>query len=163
MRSPIFKDIQPNYRKKAFEITLKEGRKSNSYILPFTVFEDHEIGTENRVTNIRIEKDLGSQGATIELEDGSHFDFPADLVLYHCDPSYDWGPINQLKTSLKDKLAAAQLSSRVVADALKTSPAQVFRLLEENKASKQLIQLFQLAELAGYKVEFRLKKKNQAS
>ena len=79
-----------------------------------------------------------------------------------CDPSYDWSPINQLKRALKDELGKSRLSVRVVADALRTSPAQVVRLLEENRASKQLLQLFKLAELAGYKVEFRLKKKSAA-
>ena len=60
------------------------------------------------------------------------------------------------------KLGKSKLSVRVVADALNTSPSQVMRLLEENKASKQHIQLLWLAELAGYQVEFNLKKKKAA-
>ncbi len=163
MRNPIFKQIKPNYRKKGFEITLKEGKHLNDYLLPFTVFKEHSIGTQNRVVNIKVEKDLGLQGASIELENGSSFDFPTDLVLYHCDPSYDWAPINQLKKVLRDELAVQQLSLRVIAAALQTSPTQVSRLLEENKASKQLLQLLQLAELAGYSVEFRLKEKDKTS
>jgi hypothetical protein len=50
----------------------------------------------------------------------------------------------------------------VVADALNTSPSQVMRLLQENRISKQIAQLFQLAELAGYQIEFNLKKKRAA-
>jgi hypothetical protein len=50
----------------------------------------------------------------------------------------------------------------VVADALNTSPSQVMRLLQENKISKQIAQLFRLAELAGYKIEFSLKKRKAA-
>jgi hypothetical protein len=34
----------------------------------------------------------------------------------------------------------------------------VVRLLEENKVSKQLVQLFRLADLAGYQVEFSQEK-----
>jgi hypothetical protein len=105
---------------------------------------------------------LGNHAASFVLEDGTKVDFPADLVLYHCDPSYDWSPINQLKRALKDKLGASRLSVRVIADALQMSPSQVVRLLEENKVSKQLVQLFRLAELAGYQVEFSLKKKKAA-
>jgi len=45
---------------------------------------------------------------------------------------------------------------------LNTSPSQVVRLLQEDKISKQLLQLFRLAELAGYQVEFNLKKKKAA-
>jgi hypothetical protein len=50
----------------------------------------------------------------------------------------------------------------VLADALKTSPSQVVRLLEENRGSKQLLQLLKLAELAGYQVTFTLKRKPAA-
>ena len=104
----------------------------------------------------------GNQGVSFVLEDGSRGDFPADFVLYHCDPTCDWSPITQLKKALKDKLGTSKLSVRVIADALNTSSSQVVRLLQENKASKQLVQLFQLAELAGYQIEFNLKKKKTA-
>jgi hypothetical protein len=50
----------------------------------------------------------------------------------------------------------------VIADALNTSPSQVVRLLQENKGSKQLAQLFKLAEVAGYEIQFNLKKKRAA-
>lgn len=162
MRNPKFKEIKPNYRKNAFEIVLQEGRKARRYYLPFAVFRDKEIGTSNRVANVAINRELGGQGASFTLEDGSEGDFPADFVLYYCDPTYDWSPINQLKKVLKDKLNSSKLSMRVLADALNTSPSQVMRLLEENKASKQMMQLFHLAEMAGYQIEFHLKKKAAA-
>ena len=50
----------------------------------------------------------------------------------------------------------------MIADALDTSPSQVVRLLQENKDSKQIVQLIRLAELAGYQIEFSLKKKRAA-
>src|SRR6266480_2738275 len=93
---------------------------------------------------------------------GTKVSLQSDLVLYHCDTSYDWSPVNQLKRALKGKLGKSKLSVRVLADALRTSPTQVIRLLEENRASKQLLQLFKLAELAGYRIEFRLRKKSAA-
>jgi hypothetical protein len=49
-----------------------------------------------------------------------------------------------------------------IPEQLNTSPAQVLRLLEEDKAAKQLTQLCQLAELAGYRIELQLKKKSAA-
>jgi hypothetical protein len=67
-----------------------------------------------------------------------------------------------LKRTLKGELGKSKLSVRILADALRTSPTQVVRLLEENRASKQLLQLFKLAELAGYRIEFRLRKKSAA-
>ena len=84
------------------------------------------------------------------------------LVLYYCDPTYHWSPLNQLKSALKDKISTSRLSVRVIADALDTSASQVARLLQENKASKHIVQLIRLAELAGYQIEFSLKKKRAA-
>ena len=163
MRNPKFKEITPNYKKNTLEIVLQEGRKSKSYSLPFAVLKCRKkIGKSNRITLLLIDKELANQSVSYELEDGSHGDFPADFVLYYCDPTYNWSPINQLKRALKDKVQASNLSIRVLADALNTSPSQVVRLLELDHGSKQMLQLLQLAELAGYHIEFTLKKKTAA-
>ncbi len=162
MRNPKFKEIKPNYRKNVLEITLQERKKTKSYTLPFTVFKNVKISGKNRFASITIDRELGGQAASFVLEDGSKSDFPADFVLYYCDPTYHWSPVNQLKRALKDKISTSRLSVRVIADALDTSPSQVVRLLQENKVSKQIVQLFRLAELAGYQIEFSLKKKKAA-
>jgi len=162
MKNPKFKEVTPNYKKGVVEVALAEGRKVKNYRLPFAVFRNKRIGGKNRFVSITIERELGDQAVSFVLEDGSRGDFPADFVLYYCDPSYHWSPLNQLKRALKDKLHAHRLSFRVLADALNTSPSQVVRLLQENKASKQIAQLFHLAELAGYRIEFSLKKKRAA-
>lgn len=162
VRNPRFKKIIPNYRKGVLEITLQEGRRLNRYSLPFAVFPGINMGSPNRFTSITIEKELRGQGASYTLEDGTRGDFPTDLVLYYSDPTYQWSPINQLKRALKDKITDSRLSFRVLADALDTSPSQVVRLLEENRASKQLLQLFKLAQIAGYDIKFILKKKTAA-
>ena len=162
MRNPKFKAIRPNYRKNVLEITLEERGKLTHYTLPFAVLRGKRISARNRLVSIDIDEELGRQGATFVTADGTHGDLPADFVLYYCDPSYDWSPVNQLKRVLRDKLDASKLSVRVLADALKTSPSQVIRLLEENRGSKQLLQLLKLAELAGYRISFTLKRKPAA-
>jgi len=162
MRNPRFKSIRPNYRKGVLEITLHEGKKLTRYSLPFAALKGARVGPRNRFVSIDLDEELGRQGATFVMADGTRGDLPADFVLYYCDPTYDWSPINQLKRVLRDKLDASKLSVRVLADALKTSPSQVVRLLEENRGSKQLLQLLKLAELAGYQVTFTLKRKPAA-
>ena len=119
------------------KITLLEGNKTKIYNLPFAVFRDNKISGKNRFSSITIDRELGNQAVSFALEDGKKGDFPADFVLYHCDSTYDWSPINQLKRVLKNQLGRSNLSVRVVADALKTSPSQVVRLLQENRGSKQ--------------------------
>lgn len=162
MRNPKFKAIRPNYRRRVLEITLKEGKKETRYSLPFSVVSGKRISAKNRFVSIDIDDELGGQGVTFQLSDGTSGDFPADLVLYYCDPTYDWSPVNQLKRVLRQKLDASELSVRVLADALSTSPSQVTRLLQENQGSKQLLQLLKLAELAGYRVTLTLKRKPAA-
>jgi hypothetical protein len=162
MRNPRFRQITPNYRKRVLEIVLREGRTLSRYSLPFAVFTGLKIGPNNRFVSLKIEADVAEQGATFVLEDGTRGDFPADFVLYYSDPTYQWSPINQLKRALKSKISDSKLSLRVLADALNTSPAQVVRLLQENRASKQFLQLFKLAQIAGYNIEFTLKKRTAA-
>ena len=123
---------------------------------------EHKEQVGDRFVSIDIDQELGGQGATFILADGTRGDLAADFVLYFCDPTYDWSPINQLKRVLREKLDASDLSVRVLADALRTSPSQVVRLLEENRGSKQLLQLLKLADLAGYRVTFTLKRKPAA-
>ena len=162
MRNPRFKQITPNYRKRVLEIVLREGRTLSRYNLPFAVFTGMKIGPDNRFTSITIEADLGEQGATFVLEDGTRGNFPADFVLYYSDPTYHWSPINQFKKALKGKISDSKLSFRVLADALNTSPTQVVRLLQENRASKQFLQLSKIAQVAGYNIEIKLKKRTAA-
>jgi hypothetical protein len=162
MRNPKFKEIKPNYRKNVLGVTLRDGKRIKSYSLPFAVFRDVKISSRNRFRSITIDHELGNQAVSFVLEDGSKGEFPADFVLYYCDPTYHWSPLNQLKSALKNKISTSRLSVRVIADALDTSPSQVVRLLQENKASKQIVQLIRLAELAGYQIEFSLKKKRAA-
>lgn len=153
-----FKSVKPNYRKRVLIITLQESKKTKFYQLPFSVFHDLNIHSNNRFEKLEIDEELNKQAVTFKLSDGSKGDFPIDFVLYHCEPSFDWSPINQIKRVLKEQFMKSKLSIRVIADALKTSPTQVIRVLQENKTSKQLIQFFKLIELAGYKLEIKLKK-----
>ncbi|MBI1862159.1 MAG: hypothetical protein HYR96_14690 [Deltaproteobacteria bacterium] len=163
MRNPKFRSILPNYKKSTLEITLLEGRKTKAYSLPFAVLKGGKrIGNTNRFTSLEIDKELGNQAVSYQLQDETRGDFPADFVCYYCDPTYDWSPLNQLKRALKGKIQSANLSIRVLADALHTSPSQVVRLFEENAGSKQMLQLLQLAELAGYHIEFTLRRKPAA-
>ena len=114
MRNPVFKEIKPNYRKRVLEITLREGRTAIKYNLPFAVFEDKKIDSKNRFASIAIDRELGNQAASFVLENGTRGDFPADFVLYHCDPNYDWAPVNQLKRALREKIGTSKLSVRVL-------------------------------------------------
>src|SRR5437899_964830 len=104
MRNPSFKKIEPNYRRRALDITLREGKKLKRYQLPFSVFDRMDIGAHNRFVSISIDSEVNDQAAFFTLEDGTKGSFPADLLLYYFDSTYDWSPINQLKRALKGKI-----------------------------------------------------------
>jgi hypothetical protein len=162
MSAKTFKSAEPNYHRRTLDLTVAEGKKSKAYSLPFGVFTKLKIDRTNKFRDIRIDQTVGGHAISFVLEDGKRGDFPVDFVLYWCDPEYDLSPLNQLKRALKQNLDKAGLSLRVLADALETSPAQVVRLLEENRASKHILQLFKLAELSGYDIHFSIKKKRAA-
>ena len=158
MTDPKFRRIKPNYRKNAFEVTLQEGRTRKNYVLPFSVLIPSTAGRDNRVTSIVIDKELRETVVLFMLEDGSKGEFPSDIVLYYCEPSYEWSPVNQIKRALNGKLGKSKLSARVVADGLRIYPTEILRLLQGNFASAHFPEVIRLAELAGYRIEFKLKK-----
>ena len=158
MSDPKFRAIKPNYQRGVLEITLQRGKSLKTYTLPFTAFPGMNISRRNRFVSITIDKELRDQGAFFALEDGTEGSFPSDLILYYCEPSYNWSPVNQIERALKGKMGKSRLGVRVVADALSASPAQVIRLLQENRGSRHLPQVLKLAEKAGYRLELRLKK-----
>jgi hypothetical protein len=162
MSDPKFERIKPNYRKGALEITLRTGKKLKTYTLPFAVFSGMKIGSHNRFVSITIDKELRNHGAFFTLEDGTEGSFPSDFILYHCDPSYAWSPLQQIERTLNGKMAKSKLGVRVVADALEMVPAKVRLLLQQYRASPQLPRVLKLAEKAGYRLELRLKKTSAA-
>jgi len=88
MKNLKFKEVKPNYKKNVLDIAMVEGRKVKNYRLSFAVFRDKKISGKNRFASITIDRELGAQAVSFVLEDGSKGDFPADFVLYYCDPSY---------------------------------------------------------------------------
>jgi len=109
-----------------------------------------------------IDRKLNDQGAFFTLEDGRKGSFPADVVLYYCDPAYDWSPLNQVRRKLQGKLGKSKLAVRVVADAFQKSSSEVLKLLEEHRGSQHLGEVLRLAELAGYRIGLKLKRKPAA-
>jgi hypothetical protein len=158
MSDPRFEEIKANYRKRALKVTLRKGRRLKTYTIPFTAFPEMKIGPRNRFVSIRIDKEFRKQGAFFTLQDGTEGSFPSDLILYYCEPSYEWSPLNQIERTLKGRMGKSRLAARVVADALAAFPSKVLRLLEENRGSRHLPEVLKLAEKAGYRLEIRLKK-----
>ncbi|NMC62608.1 MAG: hypothetical protein GYA55_05500 [SAR324 cluster bacterium] len=93
------------------------------------------------------------------LKNGQRGDFHADLVLYYCEPNYEWSPLNQVRAKLKEALRSARISVRVIAELLNTSPSQVLRLLEEKRTPVQLQQIARIATIVGYSLKVELKEK----
>lgn len=158
MRQNKFLHVSPNYHRRTLDVVILRSKKKMAYSLPFAVLKNLRISRENPFTSLKVDKELGSESVSFVLKNGQRGDFHADLVLYYCDPDYEWSPLNQVRATLKEALESSRISIRVLADLLDTSPSQVVRLLEETKMPRQLLQLERLASIAGYSLKVELKK-----
>jgi hypothetical protein len=159
LKNPRFREVRPNYRKGVLEVLLEEGRRRVRYDLPFSIFEGLDIGSRNRVVKITIDPELRDEGVVLTLQDGRQTSFFTDLILYHCDPTYKWSPLNQIRRRLEGKFAGAKLGFRAVADAFRKSPEDVLRTLEQHLGSPYFAEVRELAERAGYQVRLELTRK----
>lgn len=153
-----FESIKPDYDRNCFDVVLRIGRKKMRYAMAFSCFKKIAISSDNKVVKLKIDATIRKRGAFITLADGSKTDFPSDYVLYHCEPKYEWSPLNQIKKFLKDEKYPHGLALEVVEDALKTAPLQVARFLKTAPSSERWRKLGRLVRQAGYAWDVRLRK-----
>jgi len=159
MNSIKFLRVTPNYHRRTLEFVVRQGRKTISYSMPFAALKNVKVSTRNPFVSLKIDKEFNSQSISFVLKNGQRGDFHVDLVLYYCEPDYEWSPLNQVRTKLKEALQSARISVRVIAELLDTSPSQVLRLLGEKRTPVQLQQIARIASIVGYSLELDLKKK----
>jgi hypothetical protein len=135
---------------------MQEGKQKKAYTLPFALV-DPSPSMRNKVSFVAIDEELRNTVVQFALQDGATGEFPSDFVLSHCEPSYDWSPVSQIQRTLNGRLKA-KLSPRVVQDAFRMYPSETLRLLEGNVTSKFFPDIVRLAERAGYRIGFTIKK-----
>lgn len=144
-----------NNRRKALEVELSDGR---TLPLPYARLERPPTRT-NRVAEVYSDPELGRQGITYVLEDGTEESVPVDAVLdYNRDPGYVRDMlVHRLTVEARRRMEATELSHREVIRRLDTSPTQLYRLLDTANTSKTLDRLVELLTVLGCEVRVEVR------
>ena len=143
-----------------FVLTTTSGSR---YAFPFSRAEPPPCKND-RVTNVFVDAELGSEAFTYFLESGKegsvHLDhvreyneepeFMANLLLYH------------LTLEAEERVAESELSLRQIARQLNTSVPQLYRLLDPANYNKSMKQLVALLHLLNCDVDLVVKKREAA-
>ncbi len=144
------KSIRPNNRRKAFEVETGAGM----YQFPYAMLR-LPPAPENRITEVFPDAELGGEGFTYRLEDGTEDSIHLDAVLeYNRDPAYLKDLLlHRLTVEARKAAAASDLGKREITRALGTSASQLYRLLDPTNHSKSVGQMLALLHILGRDVD----------
>ncbi len=143
--------VRPNNHRRAFEITTEDDRE-----LPFPYARLRlQPTTGNRVREVYVDPELGSEGFTYVLEDGCEDSLHLDAVLdYNRDSDYMRDlDLHRLSVIASERVAASDLSKREIIRRLGTSASQFYRLLDPTNYGKSIDQMIRLFHALDCSVE----------
>lgn len=146
--------VVANNRKHSFEVTTHR----QVLVFPYSRSEPAPSATD-RLQDVYVDPDLGREGFTYTLSSGAEGSVHIDDVLeYNEDPSYMADmTLYRLTQEAQNRFASSGLSAREVSRWLRTSPAQLYRLMDPTNYSKSLRQLLSLLYVLGCEVELEVK------
>jgi predicted XRE-type DNA-binding protein len=135
------RSVAANSRQRAFIVVAR----GTTYRLPFARV-DPRPGPGERVVEVAVDPELGREGFTFRLASGREGSVHMDQVLDYCkDPSYLRDLLlYQLTLEVRRRIDEAGLSRREIIRRLGTSPAQLYRLLDQTNYRKSVDQLLVL-------------------
>ncbi len=144
------KNVRANNRKKAFEIQTE----STTLLFPYALLPQRPH-PKNRMAEVFPDPDLGMEGFTYRLADGTGDTVHLDAVLeYNQDPDYlNELLLHRLTVEAQKAVEASPLSKRELIRRLGTSASQFYRLLDPANSKKSVGQMLALLHLAGQEVE----------
>ncbi len=148
--------VTPNHRKKAFDIQAGDTR----YEFPFAKLR-LEPSAEDPVEDVFVDPELGHEAFTYRLRSGSDDTVHLDAVLEVVkDPDYLQDLLlHRLAVEAKKGLEESGLSKRQVARQLRTSPSQLYRILDPANRRHSIGQILALLDLVGKEVEVAVRPK----
>ena len=148
--------ITTDNRRSAFQLRVG----ANDYWMPYAVLPNPPT-PENRVSEVAPDPEIGNEGFTYRLADGSEGTIHMDAVLeYNRDPAYLTELLlYRLTSEALDALNESPLTVRELIRRLGTSPSQFYRLLDPTNRSKSVGQMVSLLHLLGREVEVVVKRR----
>lgn len=147
-----------NNRKRAFEVRTYKG----AYDFPYAKL-DTRPSRDNKINDAFVDPELGNEALTYVLESGQEDSIHIDRVLeYHRDPAYMRDLLlYQLTLEAQKQVSKSRLSKRELIRRLGTSPAQLYRILDEENYRKSIDQVLGLLSVLNCRVEFRIEPESE--
>ena len=150
----IIKRIRVNNKKRSFEIDTKKG----NFSLPFSRLR--LVPTkENRVKEIYVDREVANRGITYVLDSGEEDTIHIDAFLdYNRDPDF-MRKLTLFKLTVKanEIIKESKLAKREISRKLRTSPSQLYRLLDTANYKKTIDQMVKLLSALNYQIDIRVK------
>ncbi|MBI4012035.1 MAG: helix-turn-helix domain-containing protein [Candidatus Rokubacteria bacterium] len=146
-----------NNRRKAFEVTAAKRR----LLFPFSRLEVQPT-SDDPIAKVFIDQELGAEGFTYVLQSGREGTVHIEDVLeYNRDPDYLRDLLlYRLTLEAQKAVAATPLARREIIRRLGTSPAQLYRLLDQTNYRKSVDQLLRLLQVLDCDVELVVRAKS---
>ena len=154
------KRVTVNNRRRCFEIETRKG----VFAFPFVKL-NLVPATTDRVKDVYVDRELGRQAITYVLESGEedsvHLD---DFLNYNKDPDYmrDMA-LYKLTVRARNLLKASKLPKRELARRMATSPAQIYRLLDQTNYKKTIDQMVRLLACLDCTLDFVIRKDEKSA
>lgn len=150
------RSVAANARRKTFEVMVP----GKTYAFPYAKCNPRPTASD-AVAEVSSDPELGHEGFTYRLSNGAEGSVHVEQVLdYNKDPSYLRDLLlYQLTLAAQQRVAETQLSKREIVRRLGTSPAQLYRLLDQTNYAKTVDQLLRLLGVLDCDVELVVRAK----
>jgi hypothetical protein len=146
-------NVAVNNRKKALDIETPKG----AFSLPFSKLPLKPYA-KDRIKNAHVDSELGGNAVTYVLESGKEDSVHLDAFLdYNRDPDFMREiTLHKLTVDAVRLVKKSGLSKHELVRRLKTSPSQLYRLLDPANYKKSMDEMMRLLAVLGYRVEVQL-------
>ena len=150
------RSVTHNNRKKAFQISVGTRR----LLFPYAK-SDPRPTSEDPVQRAFVDPEIGREGFTYVLTSGREGTVHVEDVLeYNNDPAHLRDTLlYRLTIEAQKRLAKSDLSRREIIRRLGTSPAQLYRLLDQTNYRKSIDQVLSLLRVLDCDVDFVVRAK----
>ncbi len=149
--------VESNARRRAFEVKLAR----RSYAFPFAKCHPQPSAADP-VEEIFVDRELACEAFTYRLRSGAEGSVHFEQILdYHRDPGYLRKMLlYQLTIEAQKRASQSALSKRELIRRLGTSPAQLYRLLDQTNHSKSIDQMLRLLSVLDCDVDLIVRPKS---
>jgi len=148
--------VKANNRRKAFEVTAAGKR----LLLPFARLEVPPTG-EDPIASVHVDQELAEEGFTYVLKSGREGTIHIENVLeYNQDPDHLRDLLlYRLTLEAQKRIASTRLAKREIIRRLRTSPTQLYRLLDQTNYRKSVDQMLRLLQVLDCDVQLVVRAK----